>query len=101
MNCAARLIKQKYDHSLSSTSGVLRDKRKARRTPSSLARPLFSQKRDVWVRGRYDDVTPLLIELNWLPVSERILLLTSPMYIIDLLDRYVYHGHYDLYLGVL
>ena len=50
----------------------------------------FFQQRDVWVRGRYDHVTPLLIELNWSPVSQRIVLLTFkalnglvPMYIID------------------
>ena len=51
-------------------------------------------------KQKYDHVTPLLIELHWLPVSQRIvfkiLLLTfkalnglSPSYITDLLDRYV------------
>ena len=51
-------------------------------------------------KQKYDHVTPLLIELHWLPVSQRIvfkiLLLTfkalnglSPSYVTDLLDRYV------------
>ena len=51
-------------------------------------------------KQKYDHVTPLLIELHWLPVSQRIvfkiLLSTfkalnglSPSYITDLLDRYV------------
>ena len=51
-------------------------------------------------KQKYDHVTPLLIELHWLPVSQRIvfkiLLLTfkalnglSPSYITDLLERYV------------
>ena len=51
-------------------------------------------------KQKYDHATPLLIQLHWLPVSQRIvfkiLLLTfkalnelAPMYITELLDRYV------------
>ena len=44
-------------------------------------------------KQKYDHVTPLLIKLHWLPVSQRMTFKAlnelEQMYITDLLDRYV------------